>query len=77
MTRDEETGERFLGTKECIFQHKQASADPIQENLPRIRKERAAAHLTEDRDPVTAQRKRRNETNEKATERRDHWRAGK
>lgn len=66
MTQDEEIGEHFLGAEECTFEHKHASAEPIQENLPRIGKERAAAHLPEDRDPVTAQGKKRNETNENA-----------
>lgn len=45
MTWDEEIGEHFLGTKEHIFVHKQVSAGLTQENLPRIGKKRAGAHL--------------------------------
>lgn len=77
MTQDEEIGGHFLGTKECIFEHQHASDDPIQENLPRIGKERAAAHFTGDRGSVTAHGKRRNERNRKAIGGRNHWGAGK
>lgn len=77
MTQDEEIGGHFLGTKECISEHQHASDDPIQENLLRTDKERAAAHLTGARDPVTAHGKRRNETKRKAIGGRNHWRAGK
>lgn len=51
MTRDEEMGECFLGTKQHILESKHASADLNPENLPGVGKERAAAHLTWNRGP--------------------------